>query len=109
MENITAYEHELLEYLTGRLSEIDGIRLYGTAEQKASVQSFLLDDIHPHDLGTIVDHKGVAVRSGHHCAMPVMQHFCIPGTVRASLAFYNNHADVDRLVDALLAARALFA
>ena len=109
MENIAAYEHELLEYLTGRLAEIDGIRLYGTAEQKAGVQSFLLDDIHPHDLGTIVDHKGVAVRSGHHCAMPVMQHFCIPGTVRASLAFYNNHADVDRLVDALLAARALFA
>lgn len=109
MENIGAYESELLAYMTRRLSEIDGIRLYGTAERKASVQSFLLDDIHPHDLGTIVDHKGVAVRSGHHCAMPVMQHFCIPGTLRASLAFYNNHADVDRLVEALLAAKALFA
>ncbi len=109
MENIGAYEQELLAYMTRRLSEIDGIRLYGTAERKASVQSFLLDDIHPHDLGTIVDHKGVAVRSGHHCAMPVMQHFCIPGTLRASLAFYNNHADVDRLVEALLAAKALFA
>ena len=109
LDRINAYEQELLRYMTGRLAAIDGIRLIGTAGYKASVQSFLLDDIHPHDLGTILDHQGVAVRTGHHCAMPVMQFFDIPGTTRASLALYNNHDDVDRLVAALEKARQLFA
>jgi len=109
LDAIAAYEQDLLDYMTARLSSVDGIRLYGTADDKASVQSFLLDDIHPHDLGTIVDHKGVAVRTGHHCAMPVMRRFSIPGTVRASLAFYNTREDVDQLIDALETARKLFA
>jgi cysteine desulfurase/selenocysteine lyase len=106
---IAEHERELLAYMTERLAQIDGLRLIGTAAHKASVQSFLLDDIHPHDLGTILDHQGVAVRTGHHCAMPVMQFFGIPGTTRASLALYNNFDDVDRLVAALEQAKRLFA
>jgi cysteine desulfurase/selenocysteine lyase len=109
MARIAAHEEALLEYLSEKLSAIDGIRLYGTAASKASVQSFLLGDIHPHDLGTIVDHQGVAIRTGHHCAMPVMEYFGIPGTARASLALYNNRDDIDRLADALVTARELFA
>ncbi len=109
MEHVAAREHALLDYMTARLRELDGIRLFGTAPHKASVQSFLIDDIHPHDLGTILDHQGVAIRTGHHCAMPVMDYFGIPGTARASLAMYNNEEDVDRLVTALSKARELFA
>ena len=82
--------------------------MIGTAEHKASVQSFMLGDVHPHDLGTILDHQGVAVRTGHHCAMPVMNYFGIPGTARASLALYNNTDDIDRLVAAIEKARQLF-
>jgi len=108
MERIAAHEHEVLQYMMEQLSAVDGLRLIGTAEQKASVQSFMLDDIHPHDLGTILDHKGVAIRTGHHCAMPVMNHFGIPGTARASLGLYNHREDVDRLVDALHAAKKIF-
>jgi cysteine desulfurase / selenocysteine lyase len=108
MERIAAHESELLRYMTGRLSEVPGIRLIGTARQKASLQSFLLDDIHPHDLGTIVDHQGVAIRTGHHCAMPVMDFFRVPGTARASLALYNNRDDVDRLVASLAKAKEIF-
>jgi cysteine desulfurase/selenocysteine lyase len=108
MQQISDYEHTLHDYLVSRLSGIDGIRLFGTAANKASVQSFLIDDIHAHDLGTILDHQGIAIRTGHHCAMPVMTRFGIAGTARASLAFYNNHADVDRLVDGLLKAREIF-
>jgi cysteine desulfurase/selenocysteine lyase len=108
MDNVEQHEHELLAYLMSKLAAIDGIRLIGTAERKASVQSFLLDDIHPHDLGTILDHQGVAIRTGHHCAMPVMEFFGVPGTARASLALYNNHADVDRLVEALGKAQVIF-
>ncbi len=108
LDRIAVYEHELLEYMTARLSEIDGMRMFGTAKQKASVQSFLVRDIHPHDLGTILDHQGVAVRTGHHCAMPVMDRYCIPGTVRASLAFYNNRDDIDQLCDALVKAIRIF-
>ena len=109
MSDIAQYEHGLLEYMTGCLSEVEGVRLIGTARNKASVQSFLLDDVHPHDLGTILDHEGVAVRTGHHCAMPVMDFFGIPGTARASLALYNNRDDIDRLVEALQKAREIFA
>jgi cysteine desulfurase/selenocysteine lyase len=108
-ERIAAHESALLEYLTAGLAAIDDLRLIGTAAHKASVQSFLLGDIHPHDLGTILDHQGVAIRTGHHCAMPVMQHFGIPGTARASLALYNDRVDIDRLLAALGKAREIFA
>jgi cysteine desulfurase/selenocysteine lyase len=101
MDKVAACEHELHDYMVAALKTVDGIRLIGEARNKASAQSFLLDDIHPHDLGTILDHQGVAIRTGHHCAMPVMQRFGISGTARASLALYNNREDVDRLVAAL--------
>jgi len=107
-ERIEAYEAELLGYLTGSLGAVEGLRLIGTAAHKASVQSFLLGDIHPHDLGTILDHQGIAIRTGHHCAMPVMQHFGIPGTARASLALYNDRTDIDRLLAAVRKAREIF-
>lgn len=109
MERVAAYEQELLSYLIEQLQSVDGVRLIGTSANKASVQSFLLDDIHPHDIGTILDHQGVAIRTGHHCAMPVMDLFGIPGTARASLALYNTREDVDRLVAALEQARTIFA
>lgn len=105
------YEHEkaLHEYMVHRLSSIDGVRLVGTAREQASVQSFMLNDVHPHDLGTILDHQGIAIRTGHHCAMPVMQRFGLPGTARASLGLYNSRDDVDRLVAAIEKARQVFA
>jgi cysteine desulfurase/selenocysteine lyase len=109
MANIAAYEQELLDYMVAELRNIEGIRLFGEAANKASVQSFLLDDIHAHDIGTILDHQGVAIRTGHHCAMPVMQFYGIPGTARASLALYNNRDDVDCLVDSLRKVREMFA
>jgi cysteine desulfurase/selenocysteine lyase len=108
MKNVAAHEAKLLAYMMNELSKVDGIRLIGTAENKASVQSFMLDDIHPHDLGTILDHQGIAVRTGHHCAMPVMQYFGIPGTTRASLGLYNNSDDIDRLVAGLATAKQIF-
>ncbi|HET6629763.1 MAG TPA: cysteine desulfurase [Woeseiaceae bacterium] len=108
MERVAAYEQALLGYMTERLGTIEGLRLIGTAPGKASVQSFLLDDIHPHDLGTVLDHEGVAIRTGHHCAMPVMEFFDIPGTARASLALYNNRDDIDRLAAALVKAKEVF-
>ena len=108
MGAISNYEHELLQYMTEQLSHVDGVRLIGTAAEKASVQSFLLDDIHPHDIGTILDHEGVAIRTGHHCAMPVMDYYGIAGTARASLALYNNLDDIDRLVAALATAKEIF-
>ena len=108
MDAISSYEHDLLQYMTGQLTEVDGLRLIGTAVDKASVQSFLLDDIHPHDLGTILDHQGVAIRTGHHCAMPVMDFYGIPGTARASLALYNNRDDIDHLVASLTIAKDIF-
>ena len=109
MQNVESWEHELSDYMTRRLSAIEDIRLIGTAAHKAGVQSFLLGDIHPHDLGTILDHQGVAIRTGHHCAMPVMEYFGVPGTARASLALYNNFDDIDVLVGALEKAKAIFA
>ena len=108
LPNIEKHEQQLLEYMTAKLEEVDGIRLIGTAADKASVQSFMVDDIHPHDLGTILDHQGVAIRTGHHCAMPVMDFFDVPGTARASLALYNNTDDIDRLVAAIIKARHIF-
>ena len=108
VEHVARHEHEILHYMMSELSKIEGMRLIGTADEKASVQSFMLDDIHPHDLGTILDHQGVAIRTGHHCAMPVMSHFKVPGTARASLALYNNRDDIDRLVASLHAAKKIF-
>lgn len=101
MENIAAREQELLDYATNKLNEIEGLRIVGTAENKASVISFLLKDIHPTDAGTILDQKGIAVRTGHHCTQPIMDRFEIPGTARASISFYNNEEDIDRLVDGI--------
>lgn len=101
IENIANYEHELLQYATEKLEAIDGIRFIGTAKNKSSVISFLIKDIHPYDLGTLLDKMGIAVRTGHHCAEPLMQEFRIPGTVRASVAFYNTKEEIDLLVTAL--------
>ena len=98
MERIAAYEKELLDYGTGRLSGIEGLKLIGTAREKGGILSFTLGDIHPHDIGTIMDSQGIAIRTGHHCAQPVMQRFAIPATARASLAFYNTRAEIDALV-----------
>lgn len=101
MEYIAAYEHELLEYGNQKLAEIDGIRFIGTAEKKASVISFLVEGTHPYDVGAIVDKMGIAVRTGNHCAQPVMDFFGIPGTVRASFAFYNTKEEIDALAEAV--------
>lgn len=98
-EAIAKYEHELLDYATQKLLEIDGLKIYGTSEQKTSVISFNLEGIHPYDVGTILDKMGIAVRTGHHCAQPIMDYFGIPGTVRASFAFYNTKAEIDFLVE----------
>ena len=97
LEAIAAYEHELLEYGTQALSAIPGLRLVGTARDKATILSFLVDGIHPHDLGTILDREGIAVRTGHHCAQPVMDRFGVPATARASLGLYNTKAEIDAL------------
>ena len=100
-EAAAAYEHELLEYATGRLSDVPGVRIIGTAAEKASVLSFTIEGIHPHDIGTILDQQGIAVRAGHHCAQPVMEFFDVPATARASFAFYNTREEVDKLADAV--------
>ena len=91
------YEHQLLEYATGKLSQIPGLRIYGTAPDKASVISFNIEGLHPYDVGVILDQAGIAVRTGHHCTQPLMDFYAIPGTVRASMAFYNDFNDIDRL------------
>jgi cysteine desulfurase/selenocysteine lyase len=95
------YEHELLEYATARLGDIPEVKIIGTAAHKAGVLSFTIDNIHPHDIGTILDQQGIAVRAGHHCAQPVMEFFDVPATTRASFAFYNTREEVDKLVDAV--------
>jgi cysteine desulfurase / selenocysteine lyase len=111
MDRAAAHAHEraLLDYATIELSKIDGLRIIGTAPQKASLISFVLQGVHPHDLGTILDGEGVAVRTGHHCAMPVMEFFKVPATARASFAFYNTLEEIDRLAVAVGRARALLA
>ena len=108
MDRVAAYEANLLDYATQAIAEVPGVRLIGTAAHKASVISFTVDGIHPHDLGTVLDHQGVAIRTGHHCAMPVMEFFGVPGTARASMAFYNNAADIDQLVEGLYVAIKMF-
>ncbi len=100
-EQAVAYEHELLAYATERISSIEGVRIIGTAREKASVLSFIIEDVHPHDIGTILDQEGIAVRAGHHCAQPVMQRFRVPATARASFAFYNTKEEVDALARAI--------
>ena len=98
MDTIAKMEHDLLVYATEKLSDIDGLRIIGTAPEKAAVVSFVLDGIHPHDVGTMLDEDGIAVRTGHHCAQPVMERYGIPATTRASFAFYNTTEEIDRLV-----------
>lgn len=100
-EAAAAYEHELVEYAAGRLADIPGVRIIGTADRRASVLSFTIENVHPHDIGTILDQEGIAVRAGHHCAQPVMQFFDVPATARASFAFYNTREEVDKLADAI--------
>ncbi|MEZ4720415.1 MAG: cysteine desulfurase [Flavobacteriales bacterium] len=107
LEKIAKHEHELLEYATEKLLEIPELRIIGTAERKASVISFLVADVHPFDMGTILDQLGIAVRTGHHCAMPLMDRFGIPGTVRASFAAYNTKAEVDALAEGVRRAVAM--
>lgn len=101
LEAVEAYEHELLDYAQSELLKIDGLRIIGTAEHKTSVISFVIDGLHPFDVGTLLDKQGIAVRSGHHCAQPVMDFFGIPGTIRASFAFYNTKDEVDSLIKGL--------
>ncbi len=106
-ENIAKYELELLEYGTQKLLEIEGLKIFGTSKQKTSVISFNIEGIHPYDIGTIIDKKGIAVRTGHHCAQPIMDFYKIPGTIRASFAFYNTKEEIDTMVDAIKKAKAM--
>jgi len=106
---IGAWEEELLAYATEQVGEVEGVRLVGTAREKASVLSFVVDGVHPHDVGAVLDDEGVAIRAGHHCAQPVMQRFGVPATARASFAFYNTRAEVDTLVRGLRRVRSVFA
>ena len=108
LDKIAAYEHELLVYGTEALSRIPGLRIIGTAREKAAVLSFVIDGIHPHDIGTVLDRQGIAVRTGHHCAQPVMDRFGVPATTRASLAFYNTFAEIDALAAGLARVKEIF-
>jgi cysteine desulfurase/selenocysteine lyase len=109
MDNIAAYEHELVEYGTAALARVEGLRIVGTAKDKASVLSFIIDGVHPHDIGTVLDRQGIAVRTGHHCAQPVMDRLGVPATTRASLAFYNTRQEIDALVAGLAKVKEIFA
>jgi cysteine desulfurase/selenocysteine lyase len=108
IDQIAAYEHELLLYATEALEQIPGLRIVGTAREKAAVISFVMQGIHPHDIGTVLDHQGIAVRTGHHCAQPVMDRYHIPATTRASLAFYNTPTEIDALVAGLYKVKEVF-
>jgi cysteine desulfurase/selenocysteine lyase len=105
---VAAYEQELLEYATAAVAGVPGVRLIGTARQRAGALSFVLEGVHPHDLGTILDREGIAVRTGHHCAQPVMERFGVPATVRASLALYNTREEIDALVDGIHKVKEVF-
>jgi len=109
LDRVAAHEHELLAYGTEALTTIPGLRLTGTAAQKAGILSFVMDDVHPHDIGTILDREGVAIRAGHHCCQPLMARLGVPATARASLALYNTRAEIDALVSALRKVREVFA
>lgn len=104
LDAIASYEHELLEYATAMAEQVEGLRIIGTAKNKASILSFVMDKVHPHDLGTILDHEGIAIRTGHHCAMPVMDRYQVPATARASFAFYNTRQEIDVFINGLNAA-----
>jgi len=108
LERIAAHEHALLEYATEALLAVPGVRIIGTAREKAAVISFYVGDVHPHDVGTILNDEGVAVRTGHHCAQPVMDRFRVPATARASFAFYNTFAEVDALAAAVRKVQKIF-
>lgn len=108
LNNIAAYEHELLTYATRQAGAIDNLTLVGTAQEKAAILSFVMDEIHPHDIGTILDHEGIAIRTGHHCAMPVMERLNLPATARASFAFYNTRAEIDKLVNGIEKCKEVF-
>jgi cysteine desulfurase/selenocysteine lyase len=108
IERIAAYEFDLLEYATKRLSEMPGVRIIGTAAEKTAVISFTIDGVHPHDVGTILNQDGIAVRTGHHCAQPIMQRFNVPATSRASFAFYNKKTEVDALVTGIKTVQKIF-
>jgi cysteine desulfurase/selenocysteine lyase len=107
-ETVAAYEHELLDYATAALAAFPGVRLIGTARERAGALSFVLEGVHPHDVGTILDGEGIAIRTGHHCAQPVMQRFGVPATVRASLALYNTREEIDALVAGLHKVKEVF-
>ena len=107
-EGQKAHKQELLDYGTKTLLSINGVRIIGTAKDKTSIISFVVDGIHPHDLGTLVDQEGVAIRTGHHCTQPVMQYFGLPATARDSMAFYNTKEELDILVEAVKKAQAVF-
>ena len=109
MQAIFEHDKAMLEYGEQTLEQVPGLNIIGTAQDKTSVISFVLVGLHPHDIGTIVDQEGIAIRTGHHCAMPVMEFFGLPATARASFAFYNTTEEIDRLVVALRGARELFA
>lgn len=108
IDKIAQYEHEVVSYATERLSALAGVRLIGTAKERAGVVSFVIDNVHPHDVGTILDQEGIAIRTGHHCAQPIMQRFGIPATARASFAFYNTKEEVDALVNGILKVQEVF-
>jgi len=107
IENIAKYEHQLLEYATVKLQEIEGIKIYGTSKEKTAVISFNIGGIHPYDIGTIIDKLGIAVRTGHHCAQPIMDYFKIPGTIRASFSFYNTTEEIDSFISAVKRAKTM--
>jgi cysteine desulfurase/selenocysteine lyase len=109
LENIAAHEHDLLTYATEAVSSIKGLRVIGTATEKAAVLSFVLEGIHPHDIGTILDREGIAVRTGHHCAQPLMQRYDVPATARASFGLYNTRQEVHALVEGLHKVQEVFA
>lgn len=108
MNRIAAYEQRLLNYATDRISAMPGVRIIGTAQNKAAVVSFAIDGVHPHDIGTVLDQEGIAIRAGHHCAQPVMQRFCVAATARASFAFYNTQDEVDVLVEGIRTVQEMF-
>jgi cysteine desulfurase/selenocysteine lyase len=109
IENISKYEHDLVSYAVEKLSAIAGVRLIGTAKERAGVISFVIEGVHPHDVGTILDQEGIAIRTGHHCAQPIMERFRIPATARASFAFYNTKEEVDTLANGIQKVREVFA
>jgi cysteine desulfurase/selenocysteine lyase len=109
LARIQAHEHDLLAYGTGLLQEISGLRMVGTAPDKAGVLGFVIEGVHPHDLGTLLDARGIAIRAGHHCAQPVMKRFGVAATARASLGVYNRREDLEALAEGLVAIRRMFA